>query len=150
MKQSEAKKHNKVYSVLHLNLLLTFVLRLEEQVKHHLSVSSAYGSGVSDEWIRGSEMSISSAVSRIDTVISETTDLRQKLVDHDKRLALLEGRVRSCGDLPVATRHTSLQPLNLPGDISRRLINVENGSDNIEFLIGETGRELNNIQQEVK
>ena len=150
MKQSEAKKHNQQCSVLHLNLLLAFVLRLEEQVKHHLSVSGANGGGVTDQWMRGSESLISNAISRIDTAISETTDLRQKLGDHDQRLSFLEGRIRSRGDLPMASKQASFQPLSSPEDISRRLANAENGSDNIEFLISETGRELNDIKQEVK
>ena len=36
MKQSEATEDNQLCAVLHLNLLLTFVLRLEEQVKSQL------------------------------------------------------------------------------------------------------------------
>ena len=157
MKFSEAKRHSQVCLVLHLNFLLAFVLRLEEQVKHHLgAVAGAYSGGsvytgsVNSEWMRGSEMVISDTISKIDTVINETTDLRQKMRDHEERLALLEGKVISHGDLPMTSKHASLQSLYLPEDISRRLTNVENGSSNIEFLMAETGRELNNIKQEVR
>ena len=151
MNQSEAKQHNQLSSVLHLNLLLVYVLRLEEQVKHSLGAAAgACGGSVNDEWMRDSEIAISSAISKIDTVINETTDLRQKLKFHDQRLALLEGKVSSHGALPTTSKHTSLQHLNMPGDISRRLTNVENGGNNIEFLISETGRELNDIKQEVR
>lgn len=157
MKFSEAKRHSQLCLVLHLNFLLAFVLRLEEQVKHHLgAVAGAYGGSsvfsgsVTNEWMRDSEMVISDAISKMDTVINETTDLRQKMRDHEERLALLEGKVISHGDLPMTSKHASLQSLHLPEDISRRLTNVENGSSNIEFLMTETGRELNDIKQEVR
>ena len=151
MKQSEAKEHNQQCADLHLNLLLTFVLRLEEQVKSQLGlVAGAYGGGVTEEWMRSSERHINNAISRIDTVVNETTDLRQKLQNHDQRLALLEGTIVSHRDLPMASTYASLQNVPLSGDISRRLTNAENASNNIEFLISETGRELNNIKQEVK
>ena len=151
MKQPEVKEHNQLSSVLHLNLLLAFVLRLEEQVKGQVgSVAGAYGGGATDEWMRSSERHISDAISRIDTVMNETTDLRQKLRNHDQRLALLEGTIVSQRELPMAPMHASLQNLPLPGDISRRLTNAENASNNIEFLISETGRELNGMKQEVK
>ena len=147
MKQSEAKKHSQLCSVLHLNLLLAYVLRLEEQVKHQLgAVTGACGGGVTDDWMRSSERFISNAISRIDTVISETTDLRQKLADHNQRLAFLEGRI-----IPQeASNYTSLPPTHLPGDIVRRLTDAENGTNNMEFLLSETGREVNGVKQEVK
>ena len=113
-------------------------------------VAGAYGGGVTDEWMRSSERHISNAISRIDTVVNETTDLRQKLQNHDQRLAFLEEEIVSHRELPVVSKHASLQNVPLPGDISRRLTNAENASNNIEFLISETGRELNNIKQEVK
>ncbi|KAJ7323425.1 hypothetical protein OS493_031622 [Desmophyllum pertusum] len=153
MKQSEAKKHNELSSIFHLNLLLTCVLRLEDQVKSQLAIGAgACGGGISDHWMRGSERSISNAISSIDTVVRETTDLRQKLQEHSSRLVTLEMRVASHGQdrLPaVLPMFSSLQPTQMSEDISRRLTNAENGSNNIEFLIGETGRELNNVRQEV-
>ena len=151
MKQPEAKKHSQLCSVLHLNLLLTYVLRLEEQVKHQLgAVNGACGGGVTDEWMRSSERFISNAISRIDTVISETTDLRKKLADHNQRLAFLEGRITSEAGLPIASKHTSLPSAHLPEDIARRLMNAENGTNDMEFLLSETGREVNGVKQEVK
>ncbi|KAJ7383310.1 hypothetical protein OS493_029277 [Desmophyllum pertusum] len=153
MKQSEAKKHNELSSIFHSNLLLTRVLRLEDQVKSQLAIGAgACGGGISDHWMRGSERSISNAISSIDTVVRETTDLRQKLQEHSSRLVTLEMRVASHGQdrLPaVLPMFSSLQPMQMSEEISRRLTNAENGSNNIEFLIGETGRELNNVRQEV-
>ena len=142
MNQSEAKQHNQLCSVLHLNLLLVYVLRLEEQVKQSLgAVAGTCGGSVNDDWMRGSEVAISSAITKIDTVINETTDLRQKLKLHDQRLALLEGKATSHGALPTTSKHTPLQHLNMP---------AENGGNNMEFLIRETGRKLNDIKQEVR
>lgn len=69
MKQSEATKHNEVSSMVHLNLLLAFVLRLEEQVKSQLAVGGACGGGISDHWMRNSETSISTAISSIDAIV---------------------------------------------------------------------------------
>ena len=150
MKQSEAKKHNELSSILHLNLLLTFVLRLEEQVKSQLASGGAFGGGLSDQWMRGSERSISSAISSIDTVVRETTDMRQKLQDNTERLTRLERRVASQGEwLPAAPTFSSLQPGHMTEEISRRLTNAENGTNNIEFLLSETGREINDLRQEV-
>lgn len=150
MKQSEASKHNQLCSVLHLNLLLSFVLRLEKQVRTQLTpLTGAYGGGISDEWIRNSETFISNAISRIDTVMNETTDLRQKLHDHARRLNLLEGTLTSRNGPLMASMHSSLQSLPLPGDVPRRLTNAENANNNMEFLIGETGRELENVKLEV-
>ncbi|XP_078357981.1 TNF receptor-associated factor 2-like [Oculina patagonica] len=150
MKQSEAKKHNELSSIFHLNLLLTFVLRLEEQVKSSLAAGGAFGGGISDHWMRGSERSISSAISSIDTVVRETTDMRQKLQDNSERLVRLERTVASHGERqPVAPTFSSLQSGNMTEEISRRLTNAENGSNNIEFLLSETGREINDVKQEV-
>lgn len=151
MKLSEATKHNEVSSMVHLNLLLAFVLRLEEQVKSQLAVGGASGGGISDHWMRNSERSISTAISNIDAVVRETKDLRQKLQDHSERLVRLERRVASHGDrLPaVMPTFSSLQPTYNTNEISRRLTNAENGNNNIEFLIGENGRELNDLRQEV-
>lgn len=141
MKYSEAKKHNQICSVFHLNLLLNFVLRLEKHVKHIVGASGAWVGSGADDWMRGSERLVSEAISKIDTAVRETTDLRQKLAEQGQRLALLEGRV---------SNSAMLLPQNLPGDISRRLTNAENGSGNIEFLMDETVREINNVKQEVK
>ena len=150
MKQSEAKKHNELSSILHLNLLLTFVLRLEEQVKSQLATGGAFGGGFSDQWMRGSERSISSAISSIDTVVRETTDMRQKLQDNTERLVTLERKIASQGErLPAAPTFSSLQPGHMTEEISRRLTNAENGTNNIEFLLSETGREINDLRQEV-
>ena len=151
MKQSEATKHNELSSMFHLNLLLAFVLRLEEQVKSQLVVGGACGGGISDHWMRDSERSISSAISSIDAVVRETKDLRQKLQDNSERLVRLERRVASHGDrLPAVTpTFASLQPSYNTDEISRRLTNAENGNNNIEFLISENGRELNDLRQEV-
>ena len=88
----------------------------------------------------------SNAISQIDTVISETTDLRQKLADHNQRLAFLEGPRRP----PIASKHTSLPPAHLPEDIARRLTNAENGTNDMEFLLSETGREVNGVKHKVK
>lgn len=150
MKYSEAKKHNQICSVFHLNLLLNFVLRLEKHVKHIVGASGAWVGSGADDWTRGTERLVSEAISKIDTAVRETTDLRQKLVEQGQRLALLEGRVRTAKDIPMASNSAMLLPQNLPGDISRRLTNAENGSGNIEFLMGETVREINNVKQEVK
>ena len=150
MKYSEAKKHNQICSVFHLNLLLNFVLRLEKHVKHIVGASGAWVGSGADEWMRGSERLVSEAISKIDTAVRETTDLRQKLAEQGQRLAFLEGRVRTAKDIPMVSNSAMLLPQNLPGDISRRLTNAENGSGNIEFLLGETVRDINNIKQEVK
>ena len=150
MRYSEAKKHNQICSVFHLNLLLNFVLRLEKHLKQVFGTSAAWVGSGADDWTRGSERLVSEAVSKIDTAVRETTDLRQKLVEQGQRLALLEGRVRTAKDIPMASNSAMLLPQNLPGDISRRLTNAENGSGNIEFLMGETVREINNVKQEVK
>lgn len=150
MKYSEAKKHNQICSVFHLNLLLKFVLRLEKHVKHIVGASGAWVGSGADDWTKGTERLVSEAISKIDTAVRETTDLRQKLVEQGQRLALLEGRVRTAKDIPMASNSAMLLPQNLPGDISRRLTNAENGSGNIEFLMGETVREINNVKQEVK
>ena len=150
MKYSEAKKHNQICSVFHLNLLLNFVLRLEKHVKHIVGASGAWVGSGADDWTRGTERLVSEAISKIDTAVRETTDLRQKLVEQGQRLALLEGRVRTAKDIPMASNSAMLLPQNLPGDISRRLTNAENGSGNIEFLMGETVREINKVKQEVK
>lgn len=150
MRYSEAKKHNQICSVFHLNLLLNFVLRLEKHVKHVVGASAAWVGSGADDWTRGSKRLVSEAISKIDTTVRETTDLRQKLVEQGQRLALLEGRVRTAKDIPMASNSAMLLPQNLPGDISRRLTNAENGSGNIEFLMGETVREINNVKQEVK
>ena len=150
MKYSEAKKHNQICSVFHLNLLLNFVLRLEKHVKHIVGASGAWVGSGADDWTKGTERLVSEAISKIDTAVRETTDLRQKLVEQGQRLALLEGRVRTAKDIPMASNSAMLLPQNLPGDISRRLTNAENGSGNIEFLMGETVREINNVKQEVK
>ena len=150
MKYSEAKKHNQICSVFHLNLLLNFVLRLEKHVKHIVGASGAWVGSGADDWMRGSERLVSEAISKIDTAVRETTDLRQKLVEQGQRLALLEGRVRTAKDTPMTSNSAMLLPQNLPGDISRRLTNAENGSGNIEFLMDETVREINNVKQEVK
>ena len=151
MKQSEATKHNEVSSMVHLNLLLAFVLRLEEQVKSQLASGGASGGGISDQWMRDSERSISSAITSIDAVVRETTDLRQKLLDNSERLLRLERRVASHGDRPPAVTPTfsSLQPSYNTDEISRRLTNAENGNNNMEFLISENGREVNALRQEV-
>ena len=150
MRYSEAKKHNQICSVFHLNLLLNFVLRLEKHLKQVVGTSAAWvGSGAND-WTRGSERLVSEAISKIDTAVRETTDLRTKLVEQGQRLALLEGRVRTAKEIPMASNSAMLLPQNLPGDISRRLTNAENGSGNIEFLMGETVREINDVKQEVK
>ena len=150
MRYSEAKKHNQICSVFHLNLLLNFVLRLEKHVKHVVGASAAWVGGGADDWTRGSERLASEAISKIDTAVRETTDLRQKLVEQGQRLALLEGRVRTAKEIPMASNSAMLLPQNLLGDISRRLTNAENGSGNMEFLMGETVREINNVKQEVK
>ena len=150
MKYSEAKKHNQICSVFHLNLLLNFVLRLEKHVKHIVGASGAWVGSDADDWMRGSERLVSEAISKIDTAVRETTDLRQKLAEQGQRLALLEGRVRTAKDIPMVSHSAMLLPQNLPGDISRRLTNAENGRGNIEFLMGETVREINNVKQEVK
>ena len=150
MKYSEAKKHNQICSVFHLNLLLNFVLRLEKHVKHIVGASGAWVGSGADDWTRGTERLVSEAISKIDTAVRETTDLRQKLAEQGQRLALLEGRVRTAKDIPMVSNSAMLLPQNLPGDISRRLTNAENGSGNIEFLMGETVREINNVKQEVK
>lgn len=150
MRYSEAKKHNQICSVFHLNLLLNFVLRLEKHVKHVVGASAAWVGSGADDWTRGSSRLVSEAISKIDTTVRETTDLRQKLVEQGQRLALLEGRVRTAKDIPMASNSAMLLPQNLPGDISRRLTDAENGSGNIEFLMGETVREINNVKQEVK
>lgn len=149
MKYSEAKKHNQICSVFHLNLLLNFVLRLEKHVKHIVGASGAWVGSGADDWTRGTERLVSEAISKIDTAVRETTDLRHKLVEQGQRLALLEGRVRTAKDIPMASNSAMLLPQNLPGDISRRLTNAENGSGNIEFLMGETVREINNVKQEI-
>lgn len=152
MKHSEAMEHNKLCSDLHLNLLLKYVLRLEENVKSHFGAvvtAGACGGGLTDEWMTISERSISHAIAKIDTVTNDTRDFRQKLRDHEQRLALMEGTVLSRRDLPMATQYASLPSLPLPGDIARRLTNAENASNNIEFLISETGRELNTMKQEI-
>ena len=150
MKQSEAKKHNELSAIFHINLLLTYVLRLEEQVKNQLSMGGACGGGIADQWMRGSERTLSNAISSIDTVVREQTDLRQKLEDNSRRLVSLERRVASHGDrLPVTANYSSLSPTPMSDEISRRLTNAENGTNNIEFLISETGRELNDMRQEV-
>ena len=152
MKQSEAKKHNDLSSLFHLNLLLTYVLRLEDQVKSQLAIGGACGGGIGDHWIRSSERSISNAMSSIDTVVRETTDMRQKLQDNSERLVRLERRVASHGErLPVASAPTfsSLPPGNATEEISRRLTNAENGNNNMEFLLSETGREVHDVRQEV-
>ena len=114
------------------------------------SVAGAYGGGVTDEWMRSSEKHISNARSRIDTLMNEITDLRQKQRNHDQSLASLEGTVMTHRELSVASKHASSPILPLPEDISRRLTNAENASDNIEFLISETSRQLNDIKHEVK
>lgn len=150
MKYSEAKKHNQICSVFHLNLLLNFVLRLEKHVKHIVGASGAWVGSGADDWMRGSERLVSEAISKIDTAVRETTDLRQKLAEQGQRLALLEGRVRTAKDIPMVSNSAMLLPQNLPGDISRRLTNAENGSGNIEFLMDETVREINSVKQEVK
>ena len=134
-----------------LESAITYVLRLEEQVKHQLgAVAGSCGGGVTKDWMRSSERFISNAISRIDTVISETSDLRQKLADHNRRLAFLEGRITSHAGLPIASKHTSLPPAHLSEDIARRLTNAENGTNDMEFLLSETGREVNGVKQEVK
>lgn len=150
MKYSEVKKHNQICSVFHLNLLLNFVLRLEKHVKHIVGASGARVGSGADDWTRGTERLVSEAISKIDTAVRETTDLRQKLVEQSQRLAFLEGRVRTAKDIPMVSNSAMLLPQNLPGDISRRLTNAENGSGNIEFLMDETVREINNVKQEVK
>ena len=153
MKHSETMEHNKLCSDLHLNLLLKYVLRLEEQMKSHFGAvvtAGACGGGLTDQWMTISERSISHAIAKIDTVTKETRDFRQKLLEHDQKLALMEGTVLSRRDLPKGTQYASLPSLPLPGDITRRLTNAENASNNIEFLISETGRELNTIKQEVR
>ncbi|XP_073241863.1 TNF receptor-associated factor 2-like [Porites lutea] len=149
MKYSEAKKHNQICSVFHLNLLLNFVLRLEKHVKHIVGASGAWVGSGADDWMRGSERLVSEAISKIDTAVKETTDLRQKLAEQGQRLALLEGRVGTAKDIPMVSNSAMLLPQNLPGDISRRLTNAENGSGNIEFLMDETVQEINNVKQEI-
>ena len=114
------------------------------------SFAGAHGGGVTDEWMRSSEGHISNAISRIDTLMNEITNLRQKLRNHDQRLASLEGKVMTHRGLSVASKQASSPVLPLPEDISRRLTNAENASDNIEFLISETVRQLNDIKHEVK
>ena len=150
MKYSEAKKHNQICSVFHLNLLLNFVLRLEKHVKHIVGASGGWVGSGADDCMRGSERLVSEAISKIDIAVRETTDLRQKLAEQGQRLALLEGSVRTAKDIPMVSNSAMLLPQNLPGDISRRLTNAENGSGNIEFLMGETVREINSVKQEVK
>lgn len=150
MKQSEVKKHNELSAILHINLLLTSVLRLEEQVKSQLSMGGAWGGGTSDQWMRRSEMTIANAISSIDTVVREQTDLRQKLEDNSMRLVSMEKRVSTHRDqFPQSATFSSLQPLPISDEISRRLTNAENGTNNIEFLVNETRRELNEVRQEV-
>ncbi|CAH3034357.1 unnamed protein product [Pocillopora meandrina] len=150
MKQSEVKKHNELSAILHINLLLTSVLRLEEQVKSQLSMGGAWGGGTSDQWMRRSEMTIANAISSIDTVVREQTDLRQKLEDNSMRLVSMEKRVSTHRDqFPQSATSSSLHPLPISDEISRRLTNAENGTNNIEFLVNETRRELNEVRQEV-
>ena len=150
MNQSEVKKHNELSAILHTNLLLTSVLRLEEQVKSQLSMGGACGGGTSDQWMRRSEMTIANAISSIDTVVREQTDLRQKLEDNSMRLVSMEKRVSTHRDqFPQSATFSSLQPLPISDEISRRLTNAENGTNNIEFLVNETRRELNEVRQEV-
>ena len=151
MKQSEVKKHNELSAILHVNLLLTSVLRLEEQVKSQLSMGGAWGGGTSDQWMRRSEMTIANAISSIDTVVREQTDLRQKLEDNSMRLVSMEKRVSTHRDqFPQSATFSSLQPLPISDEISRRLTNAENGTNNIEFLVNETRRELNKKMESVE
>ena len=59
-------------------------------MKSQLSMCGAWGGGTSDQWIRRSEMTITNAISSIDTVVPEQTDLRQKLEDNSMRLVSME------------------------------------------------------------
>lgn len=150
MKLSEAKKHNELSATFHINLLLTYVLRLEEQVKSQFSMGGAWGVDTSDQWMRRSEMTITNAISSIDTVVREQTDLRKKLENNSRRLVSIEKRVSTHRDqLPQSATFSSLQPHPMSDEISRRLTNAENSTNNIEFLVNETRRELTEVRQEV-
>ena len=149
MKQSEAKRHDELCAIFHLNLLLSFVLRLEKEVKSGLSGVGSVG--FQDNWLRESERVISDMITKIDAVVTETTDVRQKLRNHSDRITQLERKVGPRGNEgPVASLLTSLQDTAMPlNEMSRRLTNAETNGGNNEFLICKTARELNNTIQEV-
>ncbi|XP_074622762.1 TNF receptor-associated factor 2-like isoform X2 [Acropora palmata] len=134
MKPSEAKKHYHLTSVPHLNLLLSFVLRLEKQVMSLINpVTGAFGASFSDELVRSSEELISTAIARIDSVVAETRDLTRMLGDHDRRIKMLERKVTSKNGMLTST---SMHP--------------DSASNNMELLIkDETKCEQYNLKQEV-
>lgn len=146
MKPSEARKHYQLTTVPHLNLLLSFVLRLEKQVTSHISpVTGAFGASFSGELMRKSEELISNAIARIDSVVNETTDLRRMLEDLDRRIKMLEMKVTpKNGMLTSSSMHTSLEP----GDTSKRITNPDNASNNME-IDDEMRHEQYNLKQEV-
>lgn len=134
MKPSEAKKHYHLTSVPHLNLLLSFVLRLEKQVMSHINpVTGAFGASFSGELVRSSEELISSTIARIDSVVDETGDLTRMLGDHDRRIKMLERKVTSKNGMLMST---SMHP--------------DSASNNTELLIeDETKCEQYNLKEEV-
>ena len=147
MKQSEIKKHDELCAAFHLNLLLCFALGLEKEVKKCLEVGRA--NVFQNAWFRDSETLLDEAIMRIDSVVQETTDLRQKLRNHNDRIHELERKIGyNSKEQPMTS--LSYQPSKMPlHEIPRRLAAAENNGANNEVLICETARELNSTRQEV-
>ena len=149
MKRSDAKRHDEICGVFHLNLLLTFVLNLEKTIQDALSggFSNIAGFNFDSE--------LQEAISKIDGVVNEGKDVRQKMRDNEMRIKSLETRFSSHGNVEGATAMFSSLSFPdkkgiLPDEMSRRLTDLENQVASHEVLICDDSQKTSGSGQLVK
>ena len=113
-------------------MLLTFALDLEKSVQHVLSGSSSGKFSGITYFNPEYQLRLTETISKIDRVFDEMKDIRQKLREQSTRMTSLEARIGSHGNDGIGATSTfrslglNVQTEMLPDDLSRRLINLEN------------------------
>ena len=156
MKRGEAKRHADVCSVFHLSKLLTFALDLEKKVKSAFTDSSSGELSEIAHFNPEYQLSLTGAISKIDSVFDEVKDIQQKLCEQSTRISSLEARIRSHGNDSIGATSTfrslgpNVQTGMLPDELSRRLINLENRTADHEVLICESGQNQSDAMQQFR
>ena len=175
MNSNERKKHTKDAAVSHLTLLLAIVMKLSKDVQNLMSdgraasgaVASAMGATASAAaapvieaasstaaFLGDSESTLRNLLSRVESVVEENKDLRQRLREQSTRLTSVERRTVSVGH--TLTSGTS-QPGSFSGgepgqpsqgELSRRLVNLENRVADHNILMVESGRNIEDTRHQ--